>query len=136
MKRIVWDDKYSVGHAELDRQHQVLVGMINSMIDGLEAGADRQTAEQMLSEVTGYACSHLMFEENLLLQAGYPKFEAHQAEHGKFRRKNGELHLKAEVSGPELLEEILSYLGTWLMEHILVTDMQYKGRIPAWSKAG
>jgi len=39
MKKIVWDDSFSVGIEELDKQHKQIVGVINRLIDEPKEGS-------------------------------------------------------------------------------------------------
>jgi len=126
MQKYVWSSEYSVGHAEMDEQHKSMLDMINELINAIESDATPETAREMLTKVTDYACSHLVCEEEHLRRWNFPHFDRHKAKHDEFRKKNGELHLLINQMGPEVLGEILVYLGDWWKDHILESDMNYK----------
>jgi hemerythrin len=41
MEFIAWQESYSVGHSQLDQQHQRQVGMINNLGEAMEAGTEK-----------------------------------------------------------------------------------------------
>ncbi len=127
IERIVWTEDFSVDHPVLDQQHMALVEMTNFLIEELEAGIGDETAAEMVSKLTDYACTHLNYEEECMFRSGYFDFDAHKAEHDAFRRKNGELHLSVHHHDPDVLEALLHFVRNWLQQHILGTDMRYKG---------
>lgn len=118
----------SVGVARLDRDHQILIGLINR-ID--EAGEDEATRNRVLPEVLAILIAYTVFhfdrEEKVMRACGYPDLRSHHEEHRVLTREVQHLQRRFR-RGDEALdrEEILSFLTGWLNHHILLQDMDYR----------
>ncbi|MDP6135381.1 MAG: bacteriohemerythrin [Arenicellales bacterium] len=126
MKKIAWDSrKFSVGHVELDAQHQQLVEMINSCIE-LSCLPDHSALSMMkhLIKMNNYAQLHFRCEEKILRETGYPLVNAHLELHAEYARKMENLLQSADRD--DLREKIYEFLMQWLDQHILKEDMKYK----------
>lgn len=125
METINWRDEFSVGVVELDNQHQKLLAMINRLIAERKVLTDPKTIAELLTAMTEYAEEHFRAEEFLMAEYGYDKKNVQEAQHRAFIAKTQEF-CQAEF-GPNILSEaLLDYLGSWLINHILTEDMQYK----------
>jgi hemerythrin len=129
MTLLDWKDAYSVGVPELDRDHKRLIGIINRVAEAEEGG---RSVTWAVEELADYARYHFGREERMMRAAGYAAFDAHCAEHKAFlewlRSVMSALHLDAAAQY-HLAPTIKSYLRDWLDNHILKSDMDYKGRI-------
>ncbi|WP_163338643.1 bacteriohemerythrin [Desulfopila sp. IMCC35008] len=125
MERITWRNTFSVGVAELDDQHKRLVGMINRLIDEQKTLTTPETIAELITEMTDYALEHFRAEEYLMAEYGYERKDEHVKVHHDFiNRTQG---FMAAPVGPNLLsKELLEFLKSWLVGHILNEDMQYK----------
>lgn len=131
MPRIEWNESLSVGITSIDEQHKIWISLINELHDVLMGYSDEETLtpETCLQAMLDYGNFHLTYEEQLLEKAGYPLLEQHCREHDRFRRQI-ENALLAEREGHRLLNsEVMSLLTSWLQEHIMGSDMLYKGKI-------
>ncbi|MBC7908034.1 MAG: bacteriohemerythrin [Rhodospirillaceae bacterium] len=121
---IQWTPAMSVGNEVLDRDHKMLVGLINHL--ALDSNRDDRTVlELVLDELVGYAAAHFSREEGYLEVMGYPHLAAHRAIH---RRLTGELKtIRARfVDGTHAIgDEIREFLANWLTRHIMDEDMRY-----------
>ena len=126
MEKIHWDDSFSVGEALLDRQHQLVIGAINELIGGLAGSGEPRTLDQLLDTLSGYARTHFETEEKLLKERGYPDLEAHLRAHRAFRRQVAAFCMESLEGHAAVPLEILAYLRSWWVDHILVEDMQYR----------
>lgn len=124
MKRLEWTDRFSVGVAEIDAQHQRIVGMINRLREAEERGAARADVSEILVEMTDYLDEHFGTEEKYMERFGYPDLKMHRGEHVAFARKTLAF-CRAFREGRESLAEVLRFLETWLLDHILMTDAKY-----------
>ncbi|MES9844035.1 MAG: bacteriohemerythrin [Candidatus Sedimenticola sp. PURPLELP] len=126
MKKIIWKDEFSVGVEELDRQHQQIIDVINTLIDKPRFLLRFQNVSSALVELTNYVSEHFLLEERLLQENGYPDLLEHSKKHTAYSKKitdlcMGSLHDKSEVPS-----ELLGFLTDWWTNHILHEDMQYK----------
>jgi len=66
-----WTDKLSADIASVDRRHQVIVGYINELHDGLEGGAVKGILDHVLEGLVNDTRTHFAYEEMPLGVYGY-----------------------------------------------------------------
>ncbi|GAB3769418.1 bacteriohemerythrin [Ramlibacter monticola] len=127
MSAFVWEDKYSLHIAEIDRQHQKLFALFNELYDAMQQGHGSEVIDKVLTSVVDYTAYHFAFEEKLLKEAGYREEAAHRAEHGKLAEQAKLLaqRLKSAGDDPTVVIATLKFLGDWLARHILVSDKSF-----------
>ncbi len=126
MDKIEWGVEYSVGHPEMDTQHQIIIGAINQCTDLLEqGGADQEIIEPILQTLGRYATDHFSHEESLLESVNFSGVETQRSEHEVYSMKVA-LYQEREFTQKNLAD-LVKFLNFWWMHHILVEDMQYKG---------
>lgn len=126
MKEIIWQDKFSVGVAEMDAQHKKLIAMINQLMTEQKTLTSPETIANLLTEMVDYCREHFRAEEYLMSEYGYEKIDKQVQQHEEFLQKTMEFCSVTGI-GPNILSvALLEYLQIWLMDHILKEDMQYK----------
>jgi hemerythrin len=125
MSAFVWEDKYSLQIAELDRQHQKLFALFNELYDAMQQGHAAEVIDKVLTSVVDYTAYHFAFEEKLLHESGYVEEAAHRAEHGKLAEQAKVLAQKLGQGKADVTMATLKFLGDWLARHILVSDKQF-----------
>ena len=130
MAFMTWTPDMSVGLAELDEDHQVLIRVINELAEN-QGRSDRVSVlKGCFNHLRHYAEYHFAREEAVLRSVGYRSLGDHHKEHAAFSDTMRDLAVRfderpEEVVG-EVNKELLSYLRGWLQHHILVVDMDYK----------
>ena len=115
-----WSFTFATGLAEMDRQHQEFIRLINLLHDG-DKGA--RAIRVLVDELTAYVKFHFDYEGRLMKQFPVACAPEHLREHGKFIRNLGGFSAAASRDAtPALAAEMASYLGSWLTDHILATD--------------
>jgi hemerythrin len=127
MSVIVWEDKYSLHIAEIDRQHQRLFALFNQLYEAMQQGQAGEVIDKVLTSVVDYTAYHFAFEEKLLHEAGFREEAAHRAEHAKLTEQAKALAQKLKTSRNDTTVCIatLKFLGDWLARHILVSDKHF-----------
>lgn len=128
MARIKWSNAMSVGVTRLDRDHQILIGLINRIDEaGDDDAARTRVFPEVLAILIAYTVFHFDREEKVLRVCGYPELRAHHEEHRALTREVQALQRRFR-HGDEVLdrEEILNFLTGWLNHHILLQDMDYR----------
>jgi hemerythrin len=72
-----------------------------------------------------YTQVHFKSEEAYLQKIGYPQLAAHEKEHQVFLEKATALSM-VSLDGVQDSAGLYDYLKTWLLDHILRSDMQYR----------
>eukprot|EP01084_Bolivina_argentea_P235411 396151_1 len=107
-----WSETFCIGHDETNTEHKNLFEKINAL------AADKANAE-ILTDLLAYVKLHFDNEEGRMEAKGYKELVGHKAVHEKFL---------ADCAGvKEVSDETIVFLKQWLVDHILVSDMKYKG---------
>ncbi|MCB1886693.1 MAG: hemerythrin family protein [Rhodocyclaceae bacterium] len=141
MQTIQWSADYSVGDDEIDRQHRQLIAVINRLGQLLSGGvdADGATPQQIFDMLADYVTSHFAYEEQRMIDAGYPldKVEAHRGEHRRILKSLQRFEMQLEDGDDAALEELMPFLyGDWLTNHICAVDSDYADTLAAARKPG
>jgi len=125
MAAFAWDERYSVGVDELDRQHRGLLALTAGLAEAMRANAGRRAVGKVLSELAWYAREHFAAEERLMAQWRFPGLEEHRTEHERFARRLGYFTCGLHRSKPGVDREVLDFLQEWLRHHLLGLDQRY-----------
>jgi len=125
MSLFVWDAKYTLDIAEIDRQHQKLFALFNELYDAMQDGHGSEAVGKVLTGVVDYTVYHFETEEKLLRQHGYPDEAAHHAEHAKLAEQAKSLVIKHHAGEAKVTMATLKFLCDWLNNHILGSDKKY-----------
>jgi len=126
MKKIHWDQSFSVGVAKLDEQHKAILDMVNKLLADPKGDVHSETISEVLTKMMRYAIDHFETEERLLAEHKFPEFSTHEEMHLSFRKKSVALCLDTISQKDSVPEEILEYLKDWWTDHILKSDMKYR----------
>jgi hemerythrin len=122
---IKWNDKYSVNISLFDEQHKKLFELINkaNIVEALNNNTKDVLA--ILDQMTEYALKHFETEEHYMKEFNFSGYQAHRNEHIDFT--NTTIGYQNRVIGGDyqIINEILEYLMSWLVNHIQVTDKKY-----------
>jgi len=127
---MLWNERFAFGIDEIDQQHKVLFDLIErtqGLIVDAEEGIDcYDEIIEVLNELADYTVYHFNYEEDILGKKGYQGLEAHAAEHERFVEKVKEF-LATDIDEDHIgvIEEVVSFLLTWVSEHVLTTDTAY-----------
>jgi len=129
MASIEWTEDLSVKIPSIDKQHKVLIGLINKFDDAKSSGHANMVMKSILKELVRYTQAHFMYEEALFTSYGYPESDSHKVAHVKLFEKVEKFN-KAELDGDEsVYNEISEFLNSWLYHHILKEDMAYSSHL-------
>jgi hemerythrin-like metal-binding protein len=83
MKELIWDDEYTIGVEELDRQHMEFIKLLRRFNIGIQKGIPVPVQLRILQELLKYADYHFTSEENIMLFTRYPDLTTQQSEHSR-----------------------------------------------------
>ena len=120
-----WHPSFSINIEEIDKQHQLLVNMINDLYDAMNAGKEKVVLEKLINRLNIYAAMHFAREEHYFDMFGYPDAELHKKEHSDFEKKVYKFESDFHKGSQSLSTEIVNFLGNWLVGHIKGSDKKY-----------
>lgn len=120
-----WSDDYSVGVTEMDNQHKHLIDIINELNDATMSGNSSSALSSIFDKLLSYTDFHFGNEERLMIEHGYGGLLNQQSEHRKLVDELRELQKNFQSGTASVNFQTMSFLRSWLYDHILTTDKQY-----------
>ncbi|SIO33851.1 bacteriohemerythrin [Salinivibrio sp. ES.052] len=128
-KFIRWQDKYTVGHQDLDDSNKQLLSIINDTYEAIayhHEGEDKTDFDALAQRFRDYIDSHFQLEEDILEAHTYPKYKEHTAVHQRLARQAQYVLLQCQAD-PELYRsEFFKFLRYWWIHHVVREDTQYR----------
>ncbi len=122
MYLITWNARYATGIKEIDEHHRHLVDLLNTIYDDFVNQAKRRDWARIFAELTAYTEYHFAAEESLMRACGYPGYALHKIRHKQFAARLEEMRDNFCNCKREMSFELLTFLNTWLLSHILDAD--------------
>jgi hemerythrin-like metal-binding protein len=126
---IAWNDKLVTGIGKIDEQHQMLVNLFNEANIKLNSNNNAEFLDEITRDMLSYALYHFETEEELMQKYGYIKdksedADTHIRQHRSFSAKV--VAVRHDIKARILIsrEDLLSFLNSWLINHILNTDKE------------
>lgn len=126
IKKLEWQDKYSVGVAELDEQHKHMFNTINELLNSINTGTTVEHLGSIIDSLVKYKMFHFETEEKYFKEFNYDGAEEHIAKHKEFNDKLAYLVEKYPSPTVEFAFELVDFLEDWLLDHLIRTDQKYK----------
>lgn len=130
MKQIEWRPQMAIDEGVIDEDHRHLIDIVNSFAERAECFGSVTEALELLLDLRFHAKTHFEREERLQLLSGCPFCPAHKKEHADLLRQLDSVMRLAEHATQEDLErlsgETAGLLHTWLVEHLLQSDLAMK----------
>jgi hemerythrin len=126
MHFLEWKDEYDLGLKEIDIQHRGIFDIISRLFTSRRYEPDGKYFFLTLDQLVEYAKLHFATEERYMREAEYSKLAEHQREHNSFILEISKLIKGLEKKDPGIEDNILNYLKSWYMSHILGIDRDYQ----------
>ncbi len=120
-----WDEKYSVKNPEMDHQHKKLIELVNQLHDAMKTGKAKEEIGTVLKSLADYTQTHFDAEEKMLKSIQFNEFASHKAEHTKLIQQVVQLIKRFDNDEPLPVMEVMNFLKSWLVDHIMKEDMKY-----------
>jgi len=122
---IPWGPALELGHAGIDADHRSLLVMLNRLRAAVRQDQGREEIQTVLLFLRDYTVSHFATEEGLMLQHGYPGASAHLTAHADLVMQLSDLVADYRAGKTQLTEALLTFLESWLVEHIQGLDREF-----------
>lgn len=120
-----WSEEISVGVEELDKQHKVLVNLINTLHDAMQERRSQEAVRDIIKRLAEYTRIHFAVEESLMRILSYPGYEEHKKQHEELTQSVVDLAKKVESGKAGISFALMHFLKSWLTNHIIDSDKKY-----------
>jgi len=125
MPLIEWNTQYSVGIETMDKQHQKLIGIINSLYEEITKGSGRDAVGGAIKQLKEYGSYHFQEEEKFMKLFGFPNLDKHKTLHVEYIDSINDFEEKFTLSNSSMTLEVMNFLKDWLTKHIMNMDKKY-----------
>lgn len=125
MDELKWEDKFSVGNYEIDRQHKRLFEFINNFNKYHELNIISAGLVTTLNDMKNYTEYHLKYEEDLLNKISYKEVAYHKKIHDQFINTINKVENDLLNMGDKEYADLGIFLTKWIYNHILIEDKKY-----------
>jgi hemerythrin len=123
---VEWNDDLSVGIQEIDEQHKILVNLLNRLYHAVVTRNDsKEVIESILNELAQYTYVHFAVEESLMRIFNFTEYDTHKQHHAELAAQVFDLNRKVRSGEAVVSMELLNFLRSWLMNHIIKEDKRY-----------
>jgi len=124
---VTWSERMSVGVPLLDSDHKILIGLINNLQRSIGDDEEYSAVGSVLQALDEYAAHHFAREEKMMEACRYPLLDQHHDIHAGFAAKVAALKARYDEDKTGVrARECLTFLNSWLIDHICTTDMNYR----------
>ncbi|MFV0520270.1 MAG: bacteriohemerythrin [Lachnospirales bacterium] len=120
---IPWKDEYAVGIELIDRHHQELFEIINTLGTHFAQVASKDIFLTFLNILIDYTSEHFSTEEDLIYEFNPEQYKSHKMEHEAFVKKIYKTLEQESSVDTKHREELIVFLKKWLVLHILEEDI-------------
>jgi hemerythrin len=126
MAEYVWDDSVKTGHEYIDEQHKQLFAAINGLMKACEENRGKEELTKSLNFLNDYTIKHFFDEEQIQQKCNYPDYNNHKTLHEAFKATVRDMKVRLIMKGAttELINEVRSKIGDWLITHIKGNDIR------------
>lgn len=124
---IEWNEAMETGIAQIDRQHRVLVDILNHAVLKLSANPHDPLFGQLTHDLVDYADYHFRTEEELMRRYGYDAANGddanfHVEQHRGFAAQVAAMERDTRIGREPTQDALVTFLRNWLVNHIMTID--------------
>jgi hemerythrin-like metal-binding protein len=124
-----WDDSLRVGIDVIDEHHRYLFDLINDLYDVVINKLGAREVARLIKALDAYAKVHFRSEELMMAHYDYQDIGRQQHQHHAFEAKIREFYEELHDNPLVAQFDVLSYLRNWLVQHILIEDIQLRSLV-------
>lgn len=123
--QISWTSDLSIGHEPIDADHRHIFDIAKRLqAEILDDDPEYSIVGKVLVELIEHTGGHFAREEALMLETGFPSYEAHKREHTLLMQQVNDLHRQFMDGRKDLAVEVAKFIRHGVMRHILKSDME------------
>lgn len=124
---IIWQDKFSVCHSELDESNKILLAIINeTYAEIINNTKDSQIVfDKLATRLRNYLETHFIKEEKILKDSQYTQVESHLEMHNELLRQADFVLLKCQADSRFYPIDFFKFMRFLWVKHITQEDCKY-----------
>jgi|GEM_PF-670609 len=127
MEFITWQDSMSVGIPVIDKDHKIIMKLINFSHRQLIEHHEEKVLSSALNALIDYTLYHFSREELVMKACDYPNIGEHEKLHQDLTNQVADIAHRYHEDNSSIEPEVfLEFLKNWLINHILKQDMKFK----------
>ena len=128
---LMWREDLSVGHPDIDNDHQRLIAIINDFQNTVSKWPPERVIHEALIGLHDYAVQHFQREEAIQAACSFPFAKEHREEHADLlatvdAEARSLFVQKTKPITAEALQFVTDLLKRWLIEHIIKSDLKMR----------
>jgi len=124
-QKIVWDRRYNLGMAMVDKQHKKIFELVNKIYEIDDSDNVKEDIKKLLYEFKDYMQVHFEDEEKYMESIAYPNLQKHRELHEKIIQNVMQV-IQKPVNISILKSKIKIIIKRSFIEHILQEDIKIK----------
>lgn len=126
LSEIRWTEKLKVGNEKIDAEHRIFIDLIATLGEAFQNNASDEKISRSLAELVKYAEFHFLSEENLMIDAEYPKANEHKLLHTKILEDFHQvINSYQEKKLGNAQQYLLNNLYLWFIRHTSKEDLDF-----------
>lgn len=117
-----WNDDYRVGVELIDSQHRALFRQVDELRRVHQEALGRRRFKDQLANFTSFVGEHFRCEEAWMKEHDVDGWQEHEAEHRFLMDQVTRALATFEERGPGANHEVIEYLESWLVDHVMGPD--------------
>jgi hemerythrin len=120
-----WHNTYSVNNDELDNHHKKLFNILNKLYENCMSTDLTNKLDPIVDELVSYSNDHFSAEVQHMRDIGYKDIDKQILEHRYFTQRALQLKRDVDKNDLELTKELIVFLGSWILKHVMEEDKKY-----------
>lgn len=118
-----WSKQFFINNDEIDYHHFKIVSYVNELYQKYLQRRPAHELKSLLVELGEFTAYHFAFEEELMLNHKFPRYNQQVAQHKKLLADLEKFIAQLNSNSAQIDESFLNFLKNWLAKHILDEDM-------------
>jgi hemerythrin len=120
-----FETEFKLGIEEIDKEHEKLVSMLNSVHLLLKEGKKEDAISFFRQTLSSYVIEHFSNEEMFMERIEFPQIDEHKKIHINFKKSFMEVLPLIDSYDEAAFRNALTDSYTWIINHIGKTDRKY-----------
>lgn len=126
MKLTAWTREMSLGRADLDGHHRMIIDCLNRLCPLIEATGQEQEILGVIDTLEEFVLVHFGEEERIMKAAGYPGWASHKTQHDRMYELVFKMQANVVHGHLPDARKLYETLYEWLTQHIMGEDRKFK----------